>query len=738
MKRITLLYCFFTILFLASAQAQVASGKLSPHTKTFLLRMNQKDISTTQRKAILTKSAVIETGVQEYISAFIYLKENAGTESLEQQGVKINSHTGDIVTAMIPINSIENVAALPEVKYVQIGTPVNKKMDRARVTSGVDKVQAGTSPLSAPLFGQGVVIGIIDTGFEYGHPNFYNKEHTEYRVKRVWEQNAQTGTPPTGFNYGKEYISQDSILKKAYDLTNESHGTHVTGIAAGADHSNNNIYYGIAGEADIVLVSYIEYSTNVIDGIKYIYDYATSVGKPCVINLSIGSYSGPHDGTSSFDMTADQMQKEGRLLVGAVGNEANKYAHLSKTFSQADTICKTFLKSYNIDKIDNIAADIWGEAGKDFKAQVCVYDTINNKIIYISPEHKASDNVEIATRLKDNINIKNGASGYLYITSEINPINNKPHFDISTTFSSVVAGNCIGIIIKSTEGTVHAWSYPDYHFTSNDKPGWTDGDNNFSIGEVGGTGKNIISVGAYVSKNMFTNLNNETYGISQYLNTLATFSSTGPTIDGRMKPDITAPGSVLASSISSYDTKQDTYKVKETTVDNKTYYYGIMGGTSMSTPYVTGVLATWLQANPNLTPDKVKAIFQKTAINDSYTGDILPNGNSTWGYGKIDAYNGLLEVIKQYTSIEDMPILPQSIFMYSGNNQQFNFLFTQEDTNVKINVFNVNGQQVLAKNFNEISCKQEETINLNNLPKGLYIIKITGNKLNQVFKASTK
>ena len=732
MKRITLLYCFFTILFLVSVQAQVASGKLSPHTKTFLLKMNQNDISTTQRKAILTKSAVIEAGVQEYISAFIYLKENAGTESLEQQGVKINSHTGDIVTAMIPISSIENVAALPEVKYVQIGTPVNKKMDRARVTSGVDKVQAGTSPLSAPFFGKGVVIGIIDTGFEYGHPNFYNKEHTEYRVKRVWEQNAQTGTPPTGFNYGKEYISQDSILKKAYDFIDQSHGTHVTGIAAGADHSNNNIYYGIAGEADIVLVSYIGYDTDVIDGIKYIYDYASSVGKPCIINLSMGSYSGPHDGTSLFDTTTDQMQGKGRLIVGAAGNEGNKYIHISKTFSQTDTICKTFLRS------NNIAADIWGEAGKDYKVQVCVYDTINNNNVYISPEYKASDNVDITTRLKNNTSVKNGASGYLYITSEINTLNKKPHFAINTTLSSVVDGNCIGIIIKSTEGTVHAWSDESYHFTSNDKPGWTDGDNNFSIGEVGGTGKQIISVGAYVSKNMFTNLSNEIYGISQLLNTLATFSSTGPTIDGRMKPDITAPGSVLASSLSSYDTKLNTYRVKETTIDNKTYYYGIMGGTSMSTPYVTGVLATWLQANPNLTPDKVKAIFQKTAINDSYTGEILPNGNSTWGYGKVDAYNGLLEVIKQYTSIEDMPILPQSIFMYSGNNQQFNFLFTQEDTNVKINVYNVNGQQVLAKNFNEISCKQEETIDLNGLPKGLYIIKITGNKLNQVFKASTK
>jgi len=728
MKRITLLYCFFTILFLASAQAQVASGKLSPHTKTFLLKMNQKDISTTQRKAILTKSAVIETGVQEYISAFIYLKENAGTESLEQQGVKINSHTGDIVTAMIPISSIENVAALPEVKYVQIGTPVNKKMDRARVTSGVDKVQAGASPLSAPFYGKGVVIGIIDTGFEYGHPNFYNKEHTEYRVKRVWEQNDTTGIAPAGFSYGTELSNQNEILAAKRDTTDNSHGTHVTGIAAGADHSNNNVYYGVAGEADIVLVSYIGFDTDVIDGIKYIYDYATSVGKPCIINLSMGSHIGPHDGTSFFDKTTDQMQGKGRLIVGAAGNEGNKYAHISKIFNQTDTICKTFLSP------NNIAADIWGEAGKDYKVQVCIYDTLNNIPIYSSLEYSASNNLYKDIKLARAA----GATGHIYYSSGINPLNNKPNFNVSSEFSSIKANCCLGLIIKSTEGTVHAWSDESYHFTSNDKPEWTDGDNNVSIGEVGGTGKQIISVGAYVSKNMFTNLNNETYGISQLLNTLATFSSTGPTIDGRMKPDITAPGSVLASSLSSYDTKQDTYKVKETTVDNKTYYYGIMGGTSMSTPYVTGVLATWLQANPNLTPNEIKSIFQKTAINDSYTGDILPNGNSTWGYGKIDAYNGLLEVIKQYTSIEDMPILPQSIFMYSGNNQQFNFLFTQEDTNVKINVYNVNGQQVLAKNFNEISCKQEETIDLNGLPKGLYIIKITGNKLNQVFKASTK
>ena len=155
-------------------------------------------------------------------------------------------------------------------------------------------VQNGIAPLTGPYFGKDVVVGIIDNGFEYGHPNFYNKDHTAYRVKRVWDQNVDTGTPPTGFSYGVEYINQDSILKVAYDLPDASHGTHVAGIAAGADRTNGNTYYGIAGDADIVLVSYLSDDTDIANGIKYIYDYATSVGKPCVINLSLGSYMGPH------------------------------------------------------------------------------------------------------------------------------------------------------------------------------------------------------------------------------------------------------------------------------------------------------------------------------------------------------------------------------------------------------------------------------------------------------------
>lgn len=735
MRQITRLsICFLFFILTAVTQAQENSRKLSPYTKVFLSSIRQTEESSVQKRALYKRAAVRQVGNRNYLSAFIYLTENAGTETLVQQGVEISTRAGDLITAQIPVDVIESVAALPEVKYVQMGTPVQKRMDKARAASGVDKVQAGTPPLAAPYFGKDIVIGIIDNGFEYGHPNFYSTDHSALRIKKVWDQNAFEGNIPSKFSYGAEYTQQESILAAIYDAA-ASHGTHVAGIATGADRSAANNYYGVAGESEIVLVAQAGSSTNVADGIKYIFDYADSVGKPCVINLSLGSYIGPHDGTSAFDVLTDQLQGKGRLLVGSAGNEAGKKIHISKTFNATDSIFKTFLKFK-----DNVGCDIWGEAGKDFKIQLCIYDTLTLDTFYISPEYSTTD-VNSETRLNLTAPTGKVIRGSFYISTGNDPQNNKPNAFFYSALTAMPEKYCLGLSVKATDGRINAWTDESLcSFTNRSHAAWSDGDDLYTIGEIGGTGKQIITVGAYVSNTTYTNLNNENQATSETLNTLASFSSTGPTIDGRMKPEITAPGSIIASSVSSYDTANPTERVKSTEINGKTYYYGMMQGTSMAAPYVTGVLATWLQANPTLTPDEIKAILQKTAINDSFTGNLLPNGNSSWGYGKIDAYAGIVEAIKQSTAINETPVSSQSVLMYiSRDNQQLiNFLFTQEDSNVQINVFNVNGQKLLSKQVGEISGRQEETIDLGGMPKGLYLIKISGNKLNQVFKASTK
>ena len=593
-----LLFCFATFI--------MAQSKLSPYTRHFI---NEKEQIKTD-KTFSSKFKVKKIDEIDYVKAYIYLKAQTDPYFLESYGVRVNTCIDSLITAQIPVSKIETISSLNNIKYVQISTPIYQKMNKARTETLVDNVQSGKD-LTTPFLGKDVVIGIVDNGFEYGHINFYNTDGTQLRVKRVWNQN-KNGKAPSGFTYGTEYKTTDEILAAKYDVTDETHATHVTGIAAGADHTKS--YYGVAGEADIVLVSYdlndnTTDQVSLSDAMKYIYDYAESVGKPCVINMSLGSHIGPHDGTSTFDQVADNLQGPGKLFAGAAGNEGCDPMHLSKTFTSSDNTLKTF-----IDFLDNSdrysMLDIWGEPGETFQITIDRYNISKNKSEY-------SETVNISGNGSKTISLKNGINGYVEIYYEVNANNNKPNAFIVSEVNSMSSGYAIGITITATSGTVHIWA-DDYYsqLTGNGLSGWTDGDSKYTVGEIGGTGKNVISVGAYATR---------TGSYAREEGMIAEFSSLGPTADGRVKPDITAPGNQI---ISSYSSAQfyDSGICDNTTVNGKKYYYGYMSGTSMATPFITGVLATWLQANPTLSPNDVRNIFKKTARQDNYTGTISENG----------------------------------------------------------------------------------------------------------------
>lgn len=140
---------------------------------------------------------------------------------------------------------------------------------------------------NGPYTGKGVVIGIVDNGFQYDHVDFLNADKSDTRIKRVWDQHG-TGNAPEGFGYGAEYKTTAEIRAAKYDLTSGFHATHVSGIASGSDKSTP--YYGVAPDADLVFVSFKSTNAQIVDGIKYVFDYAKSVGKPAVVNISLGSH----------------------------------------------------------------------------------------------------------------------------------------------------------------------------------------------------------------------------------------------------------------------------------------------------------------------------------------------------------------------------------------------------------------------------------------------------------------
>ena len=689
------------------------SGKISPYTALLLSTIEKENITDEESLTEFKKQFAISSIKEEnYVHAFVKIDENADLSLLEEHGVKINTLISDIITVQIPIHKLETVAQLGFVQRLEIGTPVQKRMDKARVAGVVNKMHAGED-LPNPFTGKDVIVGIIDNGFEYGHINYYTSDASELRVKRVWNQNATSGTKPNGFSYGAEYTTFQTITGAPTDNSSETHGTHVAGIAAGADKNNGFSYYGVAPESDIVLVSFDlqDNSTNnvsLLDGINYIYNYASSVNKPAVVNMSLGTHLGPHDGTSLFDQATDKLQGAGRLLVGAVGNEGNEKLHISKTFTAgADTLKSFFTVSLN----KSASTDIWGDVNKSFKGRVVVYNTSTKKIVYQTPEFDASvlDGVTYTLTSSD------GASGEIYVYTARDRENNRPNAFVQVKMTSINTNHHLGVIITGAgTGTVHGWADAiNLRFTDNGVSGWTNGNGEYSAGEIGGTGKKIISVGAYTNTAVIGGGN------------IASFSSRGSTLDGRMKPDITAPGTAVTSSYSR-SKATTTYN----TVNGTRYYYGSLQGTSMAAPFVTGVLATWLQAKKDLTPEEARSVLQRTAITDSYTAT---GGSNTWGYGKINAYEGLKECIR-LEDIKDNTGTPDIINYPNPTTGELTLRFLYNDTDVKLSVYNSEGKNVYIEGFQEIRKAQEIPVDLAHIARGIYFIQVVGKEKKVVKK----
>jgi len=709
MKRVT--FALVISLFFVFGLAQNPIDKFSPSSRIFL--ETEKSRVDTAQISPMFRSATKDN----FVSAFVEIVENADLQEIENLGVVIDVVAGNILSCRIPISQLENLAALSEVLRIEIALPVRRKIDRARPAGSVDSVQSGLG-LPSAFSGRGVIVGVVDAGFEYGHINFFEKNNSTLRVKRVWNQNSD-----------RKYNSQSAILNAARDSNREYHGTHVTGIAAGNDHNNNFKYYGVAPESDIVMVTYgysqneTPVTTSIFNGIEYVFKYADSVQKPAVVNLSLGMHTGPHDGTSMFDRACDNILGEGKILVGAAGNEGSDRLHVSKTLnSSADTL-KTFMNflygSYY--DLNYGSADIWSGINQNFGLKIVIINRTNDAVVYESPIVLANGQTE-----RFNIN-ETGARGRVSVSTEINSINSRANAFVEFNFTYGGGGNyelssnyLVGIKLFSQNGaTINAWADNNYsQFSAFGKSGWTHGDSNSSVGEIGGTGKRIISVGAFTTR----------AGNGQQVNRITTFSSKGPTLDGRVKPDITAPGAQIMSSINSL--MQNVTQVADTynTVDGKRYYYGLAQGTSMSSPFVAGVVALWLQLKPDLTPEDIRVLLEKTSKRDTYTTANIPN--NTWGYGKINAWGGIKYLLENEVII---PPSENNIFNFENTLSEsgtFSVRFLEADEDVFLQAFTPDGKVVLTQNYGSVSMNEYINYNLPPVYSGnMYFVIVRTKKL---------
>ena len=160
-----------------------------------------------------------------------------------------------------------------------------------------------------------------------------------------------------------------------------------------------------------------------------------------------------------------------------------------------------------------------------------------------------------------------------------------------------------------------------------------------------GSAPSVICVGATAYRPEYTNVYGYVHKLSWGVSgERGSFSSVGPTFDGRSKPDVMAPGANVISAMSSYYMQENTATtlVSSHEFEGRTYGWAVEGGTSMSTPAVAGIVALWLQANPQLSPDEVLGVMSRTCRPCGNYGADTPN---YCGMGAIDAYAGLLDVL---------------------------------------------------------------------------------------------
>lgn len=649
------------------------------------------------RTALETRGTALTDSV---VSA--YLTVNPGCldrDALSALGATVAVEAGNLMTVRFPLSAINALASVEGVEYIQTAGAAHGMLDIAREETGAARVQQGDG-LPQGYEGAGVIVGVVDRGFDYGHSAFRNADGS-LRIKRVWEQATKEGTAPSKFGYGAEFTSEADILAAGGDIRNNSHGTHVAAIAAGSGRLP-----GMAPKADIVLVSLgndEDATVNITNAISYIFDYAGEEGKPCVVNLSLGAHDGPHDGTSPFDLMADELQGPGRLIVGSAGNHRGNKFHVEGSSYPL----RTFIDFRKTVSALNNGGDIsvWSAPGQEITVNLLVCNTNSGEV---------AERVEVYPAEVSEASLGRNVSGSVAVSAERNPQNNKIHVALTSAITAIRNNHAVAIEVTSpTAGKTDIWAdNVKVGLTSRDMEGYSDGTAP-TIAEIGGTAKRILTVGSYTTRAEYSVLGVDgVQKLDETVGALSSFSSCGPTADGRMKPAVCAPGCYISSAVSSHDASGTIKPYMTFDEYGRTMIYGYMQGTSMSSPLVAGVVATWLEAYPGLTPEELAEVIGKTARTDSFTGD-LPEGDNDWGHGKIDAYAGLKECVTLAANvgIYKPEASDEAKFHLSGRR-----LHVLSASASPVTICNTLGMRVCGS-----AAATETAIDLSGLPAGLYV-----------------
>ncbi|GBC69467.1 Serine protease AprX [archaeon HR01] len=505
--------------------------------------------------------------------------------------LRVSRHLIDDVVGIVrAVYSPRRFTPSLEVSTAEIGLPEIMEM-KGLNTAGID--------------GSNVLIAIIDTGVDYNHPAFKDSEGRS-RILYIWDQTLE-GKPPKSFDYGYECSPEEINSGGCPERDVNGHGTLVASIAAGSS--------GVARSASLIVVkaggpvcdgrfwSFDE--AGLLDALAYVHEKAVELGMRLVINLSLGTDIGGHDGNSPLEKVLDSLVEQGVVVVVAAGNSAADGRHVKLHTSAEAPVGIRFnipdqTSEYSISLVtqpdEGLGLTLVSPGGE--KLEIGLNRTENWKAYEVSTESykrgsiwegllTVTGPVEGLWRLEVSENSLDSRLLHLWLESDT----------CSSLRESFTAG--VGYEI-SQESTV----------------------------SIPGTASKVITVGAYMTRNRWVTESGRTVGVDGVVGSLEYYSGRGPTIDGRVKPDVTAPGGVI---IGAKSRDMGGVSIDPSGLERPGR------GTSMATPHVAGVAALILQISPTTTAEHVAYVIQKTARQDNFTGSIGSAGSNAWGWGKLNA-----------------------------------------------------------------------------------------------------
>ena len=553
-----------------------------------------------------------------------------------------------IATGLMPVDRLEDLAAIDHVVQVEGPRRMHQELNYSLPEIHATAVHTGTPSRK----GDGIVVGIIDSGIDWRHGSFVKDDGTS-RILAIWDQmlpfraGDTQGPNNVGVVYVRDQITQalqgnGTIRTRDVNARNErnGHGTHVAGIAAGNGRPPTcchvgRTYVGVAPSADLIVVRYdyrgwTEIGENqwLVQALDYIFTFLDAIDKPKVINISLGDNIGSHDGTSTVELAIDAHVATGdflhlpHIVVKSAGNEGDASHHVQGTVPGNNNIDIEF--KIGEGQESRTILDLWYDRAGTINLTVtapggATSGTVNHGTdqpnFIANPT--ATANRQSRVEIDATINGAHDRDNNFRITIHDPTRGALPNGDWKLNLANPNAGNV----------AFHCWIQRDtntWFLPPTNPPDGKIRATSDSTLSIPGTASQVIAVANHQSRTSCCNCWPST-GIEPS-------SSRGPVAKGaatNRKPDIAAPGLEITSAKA--DAANFPGHCCSCCPDACCCLYEDMTGTSMAAPHVTGAIALLLEENPRLTRADIVRHLQATARDKPAGG-----WDTTWGGGKLN------------------------------------------------------------------------------------------------------